>query len=186
MITIICFLKHLIDIVILFFLLRLWIYFTINNYYNFFVKYIILLTNVFLKNIQKFIFKSNKSEILSFILILLLIFLKYPILILIQSKNLFFHSLLFFIFISIITLLKFLGYLFFWLITIYLIFNIFHIKNNDLNDILDIFIHQILKIIRFFLQNFYNINILLFIINIILYFLNNLFMDLFPQFWFLI
>ncbi|QJC38198.1 hypothetical protein GJU04_01390 [Enterobacteriaceae endosymbiont of Donacia marginata] len=186
MITIICLYKHLTEIIISIFLLRLWIYYSINNYYNFFVKYIILLTNFILKYLKKFFFQKNKDEFLSFMIIILLIFLKYPILILIQDKNLFFYNLNTYLFVSILTLLKFLGYLFFWLITIYLISNIFNIRHNDFNDLLEIFINQIYNIKKNYFLNIYNINIILLITNIILYFLNNLLMDLFPQFWFLI
>ncbi|QJC38617.1 hypothetical protein GJU05_01390 [Enterobacteriaceae endosymbiont of Donacia fulgens] len=186
MITIICLYKHLIEIIISIFSLRLWIYFSINNYYNFFVKYIILLTNIILKYFKNFFFQKNKDEFLSLIIILLLIFLKYPILILIQDKYLFLYNLHIYLFVSILTLLKFLGYLFFWLITIYLISNILNIRNNDFNDLLEVFINQIYNFKKNNFFNIYNINIILLITNIVLFFLNNLFMDLFPQFWFLI
>ncbi|QJC37387.1 hypothetical protein GJU02_01385 [Enterobacteriaceae endosymbiont of Donacia thalassina] len=186
MVVMICLYKHLIEIMILIFLLRLWIYFSVNNYYNFFVKFIISLTNIFLKYIQKVIFIKNRNEILSKIIILILLFFKYPLLILVQDKNLFFRIFGLYIFVSILTFLKFFGYLFFWLITIYLISNIFRIQNNNFNDLLDIFINQIGNITKLFFLNIDNISIFLFIINIILYFLNNIFMNLFSQFWFLI
>ncbi|QJC37799.1 hypothetical protein GJU03_01380 [Enterobacteriaceae endosymbiont of Donacia bicoloricornis] len=187
MITIICFYKHLIEIILFIFLLRLWIYFSINDYYNSFVRYIMLLTNFILKYFKIFFLKKKKNELLLIlVIIILLLFLKYPILILIQDKNLFFYKLNAYLFVSILTLLKFLGYLFFWLITIYLISNIFNFKNNDLIDLLEIFINQIYNFKKNNFFNTYNINIILLITNIILYFLSNLLIDLFPQFWFLI
>lgn len=186
MITIICLYKHLIEIITFIFLLRLWIYFSINNYHNFFVKNIFLLTDIILNYFKIFFFQKNKNEFLSLMIIVLSIFLKYPILILIQDKHLFFYNLHTYLFISILTLLKFLGYLFFWLITIHLISNILNIRNNDFNDLLEKFINQIYNFKKNYFFNIYNINLILLITNIILYFLNNLLMDLFPQFWFLI
>ncbi|QJC35757.1 YggT family protein [Enterobacteriaceae endosymbiont of Donacia sparganii] len=188
MITIICLCKHLIEIIILIFLIKLWMNFSIeNDHYNFFIRFIFFFTKILFKYIKKIIPQINKNESLSLIMMVsLLIFLKYPILILIQKRNLFNYNIFFYIFISMLTLLKTLGYLLFWLINIYLILNILNIKNNNFYNILKIFVNQIFNIIKKFFPNIYNINIFLFITNIILYFLNNLLMDLFPHFWFLI
>ncbi|QJC34571.1 hypothetical protein GJT95_01385 [Enterobacteriaceae endosymbiont of Donacia crassipes] len=186
MVKIICLCKHLIEFIILFFLLRLWIYYSINNYFNTFIRFIIIFTDIFLKYIKKFLPIKNNNKILTIIIISFFLFFKYPILILIQHGNLFNYNIIIYILISLLTLLKVTGSLLFYIITIYLILNCINLRFLNLNEILEIFINQIYLFIKIICPNIYYLNVFLFIINIILYLLNNLLMDLFPQFWFLI
>ncbi|QJC34944.1 YggT family protein [Enterobacteriaceae endosymbiont of Donacia piscatrix] len=185
MVKIICLCKHLMEFIILFFLLRLWIYYSINNYYNTFIKFVITLTDIFLKYVKK-ILPITYDKTSSMMIILFFLFFKYPILILLQHGNLFNYSIIIYIFISILTLLKITGFLLFYIITIYLILNYINLRFSNLNEILEIFINQIYFFIKKICPNIYYLNIFLFIINIIIYLLNNLLMNLFPQFWFLI
>ncbi|QJC36160.1 hypothetical protein GJT99_01370 [Enterobacteriaceae endosymbiont of Donacia cincticornis] len=186
MVKIICLCKHLMELIILFFLLRLWIFYSINNYYNTFIRFIVTFTDILLKYIKKFLPIKQNNELLTIIVILFFLFFKYPILIFLQHRNLFHKNIIIYIFISILTLFKIIGFLLFYIITIYLILNFINLRFENLNEILEIFINQIYLFIKIICPNIYYLNIFLFIINIILYLLNNLLMDLFPQFWFLI
>ncbi|QJC32539.1 hypothetical protein [Enterobacteriaceae endosymbiont of Donacia dentata] len=186
MITTIFLCKNLMEIIILIFLLRLWIFFTIKNNCNSFTKFIFLLTEIFLIYIKKIVPNIKKNEFLPLLTLIFLIFIKYPVIILLQNGNLFHHNLIFYIFISILILLKSFGYLFFWIINIYLFTYFINIKFNNINYIIDQLVNQILYFVKKIFPNIYNINLFLLIINLILYLINNLLTNFFPQLWFLI
>ncbi|QJC33754.1 hypothetical protein GJT93_01385 [Enterobacteriaceae endosymbiont of Donacia provostii] len=185
MIKIICLYKHLMNIIILIFLLRLWIYYSINNYYNSFIRFIIMLTDICTKYIKK-IFPIKNNKLIYIMLVFFFLLLKYPIVILLQHESLFDHSIKTYFLVSILILLKIVGCFIFYIITTYLILNYINIRFLNLNEILEIFVNQIYSSIKIIFPDIYYLNIILFVINIILYFLNNLLIDLFPQFWFLI
>ncbi|QJC33351.1 hypothetical protein [Enterobacteriaceae endosymbiont of Donacia clavipes] len=178
--------KILIEIIILIFLLQSWIFFTIKNNCNSFTKFIILLTEIFLICIKNIIPNIKKNKFLPLLILIFLIFIKYPILVFLQNGNLFHHNLIFYIFISIVILLKSFGYLFFWIINVYLITNFINIKYNNFNYILAKLVNQILNFVKKIFPHIHNMKLCLFIINLILYLINNLLKNFFPQFWFLI
>ncbi|QJC31715.1 hypothetical protein GJT88_01450 [Enterobacteriaceae endosymbiont of Donacia tomentosa] len=178
--------KNLVEILILIFLFRVWMYWAINDIYNVFAQFIISISKPIIKYIQSFFPNIKNNELISLFILLFLAFLKYPILVLLQMESLFNHNFIFYIFVTFLTLFKSFGYLVFWLMTIHLISNWIYVKNNDLNYILQKLTNSILEPIQNRFPMTYDTNIIPYIINSTLYFLNFVGIHFFPQFWFLI
>ncbi|QJC30889.1 hypothetical protein GJT86_01415 [Enterobacteriaceae endosymbiont of Macroplea appendiculata] len=178
--------RNVIDILILMLILRIWIFYTIQNTYNTFATFINMLSKPIVQPIKTFFPNIKNIELSSIIILVVLINIKYPILMLLNTKNIPFHNFITLIFIGFLVLCKSLGYLIFWLITIRSVFSWFNRKSNDFDYILIVLTNQIIQPIQKIILPIGNVDITPFIISLMLYCMNFVAMDLFPQLWFII
>ncbi|QJC29134.1 YggT family protein [Enterobacteriaceae endosymbiont of Plateumaris rustica] len=176
--------RSIFEITIMTLLMRIWINLFMNDIYNSFSQFIILVTQPFITPIKFFIPNIKNFEISSFILLSIICIMKYPILTYLEVTFVpYILSLTTYIFIGFFSLVKGIGYLIFWLITIRSIFSWFNRNYNDFDIVLNKLTDQILNFTRKYISPIYNVDMSAFIITMSLYFLNFLGYDLFPGFW---
>ncbi|QJC30473.1 YggT family protein [Enterobacteriaceae endosymbiont of Neohaemonia nigricornis] len=186
MLAIILLLRNIIDVLILICILRIWIYYTIKNTYNTFAQFIIKISQPIIQPFQILLPNIKNIELSTLILLFILVTIKYPLLVLLNTKTIPLYSFITLIFIGILVLFKSLGNLIFWLITIRTVFSWFDRKANDFDYILNTLTDQIMYPIKKIILPIGNIDVIPFVISLVLYCLNILAMDIFPQFWFII
>ncbi|QJC28242.1 YggT family protein [Enterobacteriaceae endosymbiont of Plateumaris braccata] len=183
MLTLMFLAKSICEITIIILLLRVWIFLVISNTYNYFTQFINIISQPIIKPIKLFIPDIKNFELSSFIILIIVCIIKYPLLRYFQKDYPPCISFIMYIIIGFIALLKSFGYLLFWLVTIRSIFSWFNRNYNDFDIVLNELTDQFLEPIKKFISPIYNIDMSPFILSIFLYLLYYLGQDMFPSFW---
>ncbi|CUR53424.1 Uncharacterized protein YggT [Serratia symbiotica] len=184
MLTLTFLVKTILDLYVIILLLRIWMQCTHLDFYNSFSQFIVKITQPII-NPLNYIFPSfGQIDSASLILAFLLMTIKYPILLLIQSGIISIspYNLLF----GLISLIKSIGYLIFWVIIIRSLMSWMNQGQNSIDYIIYQLTEPLMEPIRRIIPMINGIDFTGMIIILTLYLINYLGIDLCGEIWFLL
>lgn len=176
--------KTLIELYVLVLMLRIWMQWSRCDFYNPMAQFVVKLTQPIIRPLRRVIPAIGPIDSASLLLAFVLTSLKYPLLLLIQSGS--FSIEPFNLFIGLLSLLKAAGYLVFWVILIRSLMSWISQGQSPIDYVLFQLTEPLMAPIRRLLPAMGGIDFSAMIVVLILYVLNYLGMDLFPELWFLL
>lgn len=181
MLVLIFLIKNIIDFYVMLLLLIIWMYLVNCNLNNIIAQFLLKTSSPLINLFNKIFYLYVAIEIKLPCLVLILTILKCFLLLSIQVKHFYFNPInLLFCFLS---LLKSIGNLIFWLIIIKSLRSAFNQKFNEVDQLLIQLTKPIIRPIKLILPNIGNIDFSSILIIVIIYTLNLIGINTFPNFW---
>ncbi|MGK2960472.1 MAG: YggT family protein [Candidatus Malihini olakiniferum] len=184
MLTLTFLVKTLIDLYVMVLLLRIWMQWSRSDFYNQLSQFVVKITQPIIRPMRRILPAMGPIDSASLLLAFLLTTLKYPLLMLIQVGAFAISPVN--LLVGLLALLKSAGYLVFWVVIIRALMSWVSQGRSPVDYLLfqltEPFMAPILRII----PAIGGIDFSAMAVVLILYLLNFLGMDLFPEFWFLL
>lgn len=176
--------KTVIDLYVMVLLLRIWMQWVHSNFYNPFSQFVVKITQPIVGPLRRVIPSLGPIDSASLLLAFLLMTIKYPLLVLIQSgsMSLSLYNLLF----GIISLVKAAGYLIFWVMIIRALMSWVSQGRSPMDYLLYQLTEPLMAPIRRILPAMGGIDFSAMVVILILYLINYLGMDLLGELWFVL
>ncbi|ELI8291789.1 TPA: YggT family protein [Yersinia enterocolitica] len=176
--------KTVIDLYVMVLLLRIWMQWVHSDFYNPFSQFVVKITQPIVGPLRRVIPSLGPIDSASLLLALLLMTIKYPLLVLIQSgsMSLSLYNLLF----GIISLVKAAGYLIFWVMIIRALMSWVSQGRSPMDYLLHQLTEPLMAPIRRILPAMGGIDFSAMVVILILYLINYLGMDLLGELWFVL
>ncbi|END9078875.1 YggT family protein [Yersinia enterocolitica] len=176
--------KTVIDLYVMVLLLRIWMQWVHSDFYNPFSQFVVKITQPIVGPLRRVIPSLGPIDSASLLLALLLMTIKYPLLVLIQSgsMSLSLYNLLF----GIISLVKAAGYLIFWVMIIRALMSWVSQGRSPMDYLLHQLTEPLMAPIRRILPAIGGIDFSAMVVILILYLINYLGMDLLGELWFVL
>jgi len=182
MLTLTFLVKTFIDLYVMVLLLRIWMQWARTDFYNPFSQFVVKITQPVIKPLRRIIPPMGPIDSASLLLAFLLMTIKFPLFLLIQSGGLSLspYNLLF----GLIALVKSAGYLVFWLVIIRSLMSWISQGRGPMDFLLMQLTEPLMSPIRRVLPAMGGIDFSAMVIILILYMLNYLGMDMLGELWF--
>jgi len=182
MLTLTFLVKTFIDLYVMVLLLRIWMQWARTDFYNPFSQFVVKITQPVIKPLRRIIPPLGPIDSASLLLAFLLMTIKFPLFLLIQSGGLSLspYNLLF----GLIALVKSAGYLVFWLVIIRSLMSWISQGRGPMDFLLMQLTEPLMSPIRRVLPAMGGIDFSAMVIILILYMLNYLSMDMLGELWF--
>ncbi|ENG6257104.1 YggT family protein [Yersinia enterocolitica] len=176
--------KTAIDLYVMVLLLRIWMQWVHSDFYNPFSQFVVKITQPIVGPLRRVIPSLGPIDSASLLLAFLLMTIKYPLLVLIQSgsMSLSLYNLLF----GIISLVKAAGYLIFWVMIIRALMSWVSQGRSPMDYLLHQLTEPLMAPIRRILPAMGGIDFSAMVVILILYLINYLGMDLLGELWFVL
>ncbi|CRY18871.1 YggT family protein [Yersinia enterocolitica] len=176
--------KTVIDLYVMVLLLRIWMQWVHSDFYNPFSQFVVKITQPIVGPLRRVIPSLGPIDSASLLLAFLLMTIKYPLLVLIQSgsMSLSLYNLLF----GIISLVKAAGYLIFWVMIIRALMSWVSQGRSPMDYLLYQLTEPLMAPIRHILPAMGGIDFSAMVVILILYLINYLGMDLLGELWFVL
>ncbi|AKF36854.1 YggT family protein [Yersinia enterocolitica] len=176
--------KTVIDLYVMVLLLRIWMQWVHSDFYNPFSQFVVKITQPIVGPLRRVIPSLGPIDSASLLLAFLLMTIKYPLLVLIQSgsMSLSLYNLLF----GIISLVKAAGYLIFWVMIIRALMSWVSQGRSPMDYLLHQLTEPLMAPIRRILPAMGGIDFSAMVVILILYLINYLGMDLLGELWFVL
>ncbi|MFV8770245.1 YggT family protein [Yersinia enterocolitica] len=176
--------KTVIDLYVMVLLLRIWMQWVHSDFYNPFSQFVVKITQPIVGPLRRVIPSLGPIDSASLLLAFLLMTIKYPLLVLIQSgsMSLSLYNLLF----GIISLVKAAGYLIFWVMIIRALMSWVSQGRSPMDYLLHQLTEPLMAPIRRILPAMGGIDLSAMVVILILYLINYLGMDLLGELWFVL
>ncbi|WP_227722119.1 YggT family protein [Yersinia proxima] len=176
--------KTVIDLYVMVLLLRIWMQWVHSDFYNPFSQFVVKITQPIVGSLRRIIPSLGPIDSASLLLAFLLMTIKYPLLVLIQSgsMSLSLYNLLF----GIISLVKAAGYLIFWVMIIRALMSWVSQGRSPMDYLLYQLTEPLMAPIRRILPAMGGIDFSAMVVILILYLINYLGMDLLGELWFVL
>ncbi|CNL98177.1 YggT family protein [Yersinia proxima] len=176
--------KTVIDLYVMVLLLRIWMQWVHSDFYNPFSQFVVKITQPIVGPLRRIIPSLGPIDSASLLLAFLLMTIKYPLLVLIQSgsMSLSLYNLLF----GIISLVKAAGYLIFWVMIIRALMSWVSQGRSPMDYLLYQLTEPLMAPIRRILPAMGGIDFSAMVVILILYLINYLGMDLLGELWFVL
>ncbi|ADZ43687.1 TPA: YggT family protein [Yersinia enterocolitica] len=176
--------KTVIDLYVMVLLLRIWMQWVHSDFYNPFSQFVVKITQPIVGSLRRVIPSLGPIDSASLLLAFLLMTIKYPLLVLIQSgsMSLSLYNLLF----GIISLVKAAGYLIFWVMIIRALMSWVSQGRSPMDYLLYQLTEPLMAPIRRILPAMGGIDFSAMVVILILYLINYLGMDLLGELWFVL
>ncbi|MGM7754817.1 YggT family protein [Yersinia enterocolitica] len=176
--------KTVIDLYVMVLLLRIWMQWVHSDFYNPFSQFVVKITQPIVGPLRRVIPSLGPIDSASLLLAFLLMTIKYPLLVLIQSgsMSLSLYNLLF----GIISLVKAAGYLIFWVMIIRALMSWVSQGRSPMDYLLHQLTEPLIAPIRRILPAMGGIDFSAMVVILILYLINYLGMDLLGELWFVL
>ncbi|EMQ3399141.1 YggT family protein [Yersinia enterocolitica] len=176
--------KTVIDLYVMVLLLRIWMQWVHSDFYNPFSQFVVKITQPIVGPLRRVIPSLGPIDSASLLLAFLLMTIKYPLLVLIQSgsMSLSLYNLLF----GIISLVKAAGYLIFWVMIIRALMSWVSQGRSPMDYLLHQLTEPLMALIRRILPAMGGIDFSAMVVILILYLINYLGMDLLGELWFVL
>ncbi|HDL7371415.1 TPA: YggT family protein [Yersinia enterocolitica] len=176
--------KTVIDLYVMVLLLRIWMQWVHSDFYNPFSQFVVKITQPIVGPLRRVIPSLGPIDSASLLLAFLLMTIKYPLLVLIQSgsMSLSLYNLLF----GIISLVKAAGYLIFWVMIIRALMSWVSQGRSPMDYLLHQLTEPLMAPIRRILLAMGGIDFSAMVVILILYLINYLGMDLLGELWFVL
>ncbi len=176
--------KTVIDLYVMVLLLRIWMQWLHSDFYNPFSQFVVKITQPIVGPLRRVIPSLGPIDSASLLLAFLLMTIKYPLLVLIQSgsMSLSLYNLLF----GIISLVKAAGYLIFWVMIIRALMSWVSQGRSPMDYLLYQLTEPLMAPIRRILPAMGGIDFSAMVVILILYLINYLGMDLLGELWFVL
>ncbi|OKB64309.1 hypothetical protein BHU62_23225 [Serratia marcescens] len=184
MLTLTFLVKTVIDLYVMVLLLRIWMQWTRTDFYNPFSQFVVKITQPVVGPLRRIIPSLGPIDSASLLLAFLLMTIKYPLLLLIQSHSLSLspYNLLF----GLISLVKSAGYLIFWVMIIRALMSWVSQGRSPIDYVMYQLTEPLMAPIRRIIPAMGGIDFSAMVVILILYLINYLGMDLFGEIWFLL
>ncbi|HHQ6538223.1 TPA: YggT family protein [Serratia fonticola] len=184
MLTLTFLVKTVVDIYVMVLLLRIWMQLTRTDFYNPFSQFVVKITQPIVGPLRRIVPSMGPVDSASLLLAFLLMTIKYPLLLLIQSGtlSLSLYNLLF----SLISLIKSVGYLIFWVMIIRALMSWISQGRSPIDYVMFQLTEPLMAPIRRVIPAMGGIDFSAMVVILILYLINYLGMDLFGELWFLL
>ena len=184
MLTLTFLVKTVIDLYVMILLLRIWMQWARTDFYNPLSQFIVKVTQPIVGPLRRVIPSLGPIDSSSLLVAFLLMTIKYPLLLLIQSGEISLspYNLLF----GLISVIKSAGYLVFWVIIIRSIMSWISQGRSPMDYVLMKLTEPLMSPIRRFLPAMGGLDFSAMVVILVLYMLNYLGMDLLGQLWFLL
>ncbi|CNI82744.1 integral membrane protein YggT%2C involved in response to extracytoplasmic stress (osmotic shock) [Yersinia rohdei] len=176
--------KTVIDLYVMVLLLRIWMQWVHSDFYNPFSQFVVKITQPIVGPLRRIIPSLGPIDSASLLLAFLLMTIKYPLLVLIQSgsMSLSLYNLLF----GVISLVKAAGYLIFWVMIIRALMSWVSQGRSPMDYLLLQLTEPLMAPIRRILPAMGGIDFSAMVVILILYLINYLGMDLLGELWFVL
>ncbi|EKN4177204.1 YggT family protein [Yersinia enterocolitica] len=176
--------KTVIDLYVMVLLLRIWMQWVHSDFYNPFSQFVVKITQPIVGPLRRVIPSLGPIDSASLLLAFLLMTIKYPLLVLIQSgsMSLSLYNLLF----GIISLVKAAGYLIFWVMIIRALMSWVSQGRSPMDYLLHQLTEPLMAPIRRILPAMGGIDFSAMVVILVLYLINYLGMDLLGELWFVL
>ncbi|AJJ63046.1 YggT family protein [Yersinia aldovae] len=176
--------KTVIDLYVMVLLLRIWMQWVHSDFYNPFSQFVVKITQPIIGPLRRIIPSMGPIDSASLLLAFLLMTIKYPLLVLIQSSSmsLSLYNLLF----GVISLVKAAGYLIFWVMIIRALMSWISQGRGPMDYLLLQLTEPLMAPIRRILPAMGGIDFSAMVVILILYLINYLGMDLLGELWFVL
>lgn len=184
MLTLTFLVKTVVDIYVMVLLLRIWMQLTRTDFYNPFSQFVVKITQPIVGPLRRIVPSMGPVDSASLLLAFLLMTVKYPLLLLIQSGtlSLSLYNLLF----GLISLIKSVGYLIFWVMIIRALMSWISQGRSPIDYVMFQLTEPLMAPIRQVIPAMGGIDFSAMVVILILYLINYLGMDLFGELWFLL
>ena len=184
MLTLTFLVKTVIDLYVMVLLLRIWMQWTHIDFYNPFSQFVVKITQPVVAPLRCIIPSLGPIDSASLLLAFLLMTIKYPLLLLIQSGAISLnpYNLLF----GLISLVKSVGYLIFWVMIIRALMSWISQGHSPIDYVMYQLTEPLMAPIRRIIPAMGGIDFSAMVVILILYLLNYLGIDLFGELWFLL
>lgn len=184
MLTLTFLVKTVVDIYVMVLLLRIWMQLTRTDFYNPFSQFVVKITQPIVGPLHRIVPSMGPVDSASLLLAFLLMTIKYPLLLLIQSGtlSLSLYNLLF----GLISLIKSVGYLIFWVMIIRALMSWISQGRSPIDYVMFQLTEPLMAPIRRVIPAMGGIDFSAMVVILILYLINYLGMDLFGELWFLL
>ncbi|KHN53698.1 YggT family protein [Pectobacterium fontis] len=184
MLTLTFLVKTLIDLYVMVLLLRIWMQWSHSDFYNPLSQFVVKITQPIVGPLRRILPSLGPIDSASLLLAFILTTIKYPLLLLIQSGTLTLSPVN--LLIGLISLLKSAGYMVFWVIIIRSLMSWVSQGRSPVEYLLHQLSEPLMAPIRRIIPAMGGIDFSAMAVILILYLLNYLGMDLFPELWFLL
>lgn len=184
MLTLTFLVKTLIDLYVMVLLLRIWMQWSRSDFYNPLSQFIVKITQPIVRPLRRILPSLGPIDSASLLLAFLLTTLKYPLLLLIQVGA--FSVSPMNLLVGLLALLKSAGYLVFWVVIIRALMSWVSQGRSPVDYLLYQLTEPFMAPIRRIIPAMGGIDFSAMVVILVLYLLNYLGMDLFPEFWFLL
>lgn len=176
--------KTVIDLYVMVLLLRIWMQWVHSDFYNPFSQFVVKITQPIVGPLRRIIPSLGPIDSASLLLAFLLMTIKYPLLVLIQSGSMSvnLYNLLF----GVISLVKAAGYLIFWVMIIRALMSWVSQGRSPMDYLLHQLTEPLMAPIRRILPAMGGIDFSAMVVILILYLINYLGMDLLGELWFVL
>ncbi|MEY4921495.1 MAG: YggT family protein [Yersinia sp. (in: enterobacteria)] len=176
--------KTVIDLYVMVLLLRIWMQWVHSDFYNPFSQFVVKITQPIIGPLRRIIPSMGPIDGASLLLAFLLMTIKYPLLMLIQSgsMSLSLYNLMF----GVISLVKAAGYLIFWIMIIRALMSWVSQGRSPMDYLLLQLTEPLMAPIRRILPAMGGIDFSAMVVILILYLINYLGMDLLGELWFVL
>ncbi|ATM94568.1 integral membrane protein YggT, involved in response to extracytoplasmic stress (osmotic shock) [Yersinia frederiksenii] len=176
--------KTVIDLYVMVLLLRIWMQWVHSDFYNPFSQFVVKITQPIVGPLRRIIPSLGPIDSASLLLAFLLMTIKYPLLVLIQSGSMSvsLYNLLF----GVISLVKAAGYLIFWVMIIRALMSWISQGRSPMDYLLHQLTEPLMAPIRRILPAMGGIDFSAMVVILILYLINYLGMDLLGELWFVL
>lgn len=184
MLTLTFLVKTVVDIYVMVLLLRIWMQLTRTDFYNPFSQFVVKITQPIVGPLRRIVPSMGPVDSASLLLAFLLMTIKYPLLLLIQSGtlSLSLYNLLF----GLISLIKSVGCLIFWVMIIRALMSWISQGRSPIDYVMFQLTEPLMAPIRRVIPAMGGIDFSAMVVILILYLINYLGMDLFGEIWFLL
>jgi len=184
MLTLTFLVKTVIDLYVMILLLRIWMQWARTDFYNPLSQFIVKVTQPIVGPLRRVIPSLGPIDSSSLLVAFLLMTIKYPLLLLIQSGEISLspYNLLF----GLISVIKSAGYLVFWVIIIRSIMSWISQGRSPMDYVLMQLTEPLMSPVRRFIPAMGGLDFSAMVVILVLYMLNYLGMDLLGQLWFLL
>lgn len=184
MLTLTFLVKTVVDVYVMVLLLRIWMQLTRTDFYNPFSQFVVKITQPIVGPLRRIVPSMGPVDSASLLLAFLLMTIKYPLLLLIQSGtvSLSLYNLLF----GLISLIKSTGYLIFWVMIIRALMSWISQGRSPIDYVMFQLTEPLMAPIRRVIPAMGGIDFSAMVVILILYLINYLGMDLFGELWFLL
>lgn len=176
--------KTVIDLYVMVLLLRIWMQWVHSDFYNPLSQFVVKITQPIVGPLRRIIPSLGPIDSASLLLAFLLMTIKYPLLVLIQSGSMSvsLYNLLF----GVISLVKAAGYLIFWVMIIRALMSWVSQGRSPMDYLLHQLTEPLMAPIRRILPAMGGIDFSAMVVILILYLINYLGMDLLGELWFVL
>lgn len=184
MLTLTFLVKTVIDIYVMVLLLRIWMQLARTDFYNPFSQFVVKVTQPIIGPLRRILPSMGPVDSASLLLAFLLMTIKYPLLLLIQSggMSLSLYNLLF----GLIALIKSAGHLIFWVVIIRSLMSWVSQGRSPIDYVMYQLTEPLMAPIRRVIPAMGGIDFSAMVVVLILYLLNSLGTDVFGQIWILL